>query len=161
MFLEDYKTWYKKIREYENIAIEKAKEDADAIVVARAISWALPPEKDEKIKATDAVEEVIFDGANPRAGQIVTTHKVKILEVISGAHHKNDVIEVVVMEPEYFASGKRCSEPSYESVTRVDSFDNTFKYLMYLKGKRVLRLNMFVEWPDSVTAEEEYERLKP
>jgi hypothetical protein len=159
MFLEDNKSWYGKYLEYEKAAAKLALDNSDAIFVARALSWR-SPEKEKEKKTGQVVEEIIFDGPNPDAGDVATIHEVKILEVIKGTYKVGEVIDIVVMEPARYSMGKRCSEPSYEMVANVEPFDNTFKYLFYTKQKIVLRHNMFIEWPEHLTAEQEYRQLK-
>jgi len=155
MFLKDYEEWGAKVTEYEKLAIEQAKTDSDTIVVVRALSSRSPSEREE---GGTIVEELVVDGPNPRVGELRTVHEVRVLEVLKGSIKKGDVITVNVVEPESYSLA-RCAGPSYEMVTNVDSFDDTFKYLMYLKERRVLRINMFTEWPESITAEREYQLL--
>ncbi len=157
MFLDENILWYSKHLEYEKKAAERAKKSSDSILVVRAVSWRSPI---EEVNHSVLEEPIVFDGPNPKAGKIQTIHKIRVLEVIKGDFTVGDIIEVNVLEPERFAQGKRCREPSYESVANVEPFDNTFKYLIYLNKNNVLRHNLFVEWPELLTAEKEYSLLK-
>ena len=158
MFLDDYLIWGEKQKAFELIAIANAKKESDSIVVVRAIGQEdiVPVEKKERIE-----KEFIFKGPNPDAGNVISLHTVKVLEVLKGTHKKDDILKVKVIEPEYFNRGERCSKvQTQEDISTPESFDNTFKYLLYLNGDIVLRVNEFIEWHERVTAEEEYATFK-
>lgn len=159
MFLEDNIHWGKKVQEFERAAIIEALESADSVLVVRVLDHLEVPSDPTGAGYDDAVEpEIILNGPNPRAGNVRSRHRVKILNVLEGAHQAGDVITVDVLEPERIGPGE-CGDPDPTVVTTAYPMDRTFKYLIYLKGNNVLRRNLFIEWYEPMTAESEIAEL--
>jgi len=160
MFLKENIHWGEKVKEYEDLAISKSIKESDSILIVRAISWSVLPKQENKYKSeNNMAPEIVLGGKNPRAGKIKTIHSVEVLEVIKGAHHVGENININVLEPNNFGGGGECGEPTFEYIN-VKPLDNTFKYLVYLKSNNVLRENQFIEWHKDITAEEELARLE-
>ena len=142
MFLDDNIRWGEKEKEYEIKAIKSAKSRADSILVVRALSWENP--------------------ANSEIEEVNTVHLVEVLETIKGSHNIGERIKVkVLLEQDDLDYGWRgMKEPTYDMIARVEPFDGTFKYLLYLDNGVVLRHSRFIEWHKGITTEEEYFSLK-
>ena len=133
---ERMKDWYMKENKIESDFIVDLGKEADSILVVRVVS------------VDNSESELIRQHAKMKVLKSIKG-KYKEGQIISKDSHEDGAYEVTV-----------CGDPDPREIKRVRSLAPKFKYLVYLRGNKILRVNQFEEWIEYISPEMELDILK-